>query len=373
MRLLFSCHSYLTAGAERSFVSMVAAARADGHDVVVTIPRPGPVQALLAQSAPGVRQVVIPTGWWMGEDHRGPMGVLRLVRSLLHTVRWTALVGRAKPDAVIANSTVAPAPLLAARLTRTPLAVVVSETMRTNPSLRSIVPRSAIIAVIRRLADATVGVSEYAAQQVGGTDLVEAPPIDVEGAPRDDAPSTVRRAVMLGTLSPEKGQADAVRAVSILRQQGAELRLDLYGDASPEALDALRALASELGVSDLVSHAGVADRPFDVLRAADLSLVCSRNEAYGRVTAESLLVGTPVIGYALGGTAEILRDGGGIAVAPYAAAVADAISPLVIDEQEYAQLRAAAARRAGEPDTFGDSLRTVRRILDRLGRSVRSR
>jgi len=42
---------------------------------------------------------------------------------------------------------------------------------------------------------------------------------------------------------------------------------------------------------------------------ADLVVVCSRDEAFGRVTVEAMKAGKPVIGARSGGTAELIREG----------------------------------------------------------------
>ena len=41
----------------------------------------------------------------------------------------------------------------------------------------------------------------------------------------------------------------------------------------------------------------------------DVELVCSRAEAFGRVTVEAMLGGIPVIGSNTGGTPELIQDG----------------------------------------------------------------
>ncbi len=43
-------------------------------------------------------------------------------------------------------------------------------------------------------------------------------------------------------------------------------------------------------------------------KKADAVLVCSRNEAWGRVAAEAMISGTPVIGFNNCGTKEIITD-----------------------------------------------------------------
>jgi glycosyltransferase involved in cell wall biosynthesis len=49
--------------------------------------------------------------------------------------------------------------------------------------------------------------------------------------------------------------------------------------------------------------------PTPYIRAADVLLMCSRMEAFGNVTVETMQLGRPVIGARSGGTKELIRDG----------------------------------------------------------------
>jgi glycosyltransferase involved in cell wall biosynthesis len=49
--------------------------------------------------------------------------------------------------------------------------------------------------------------------------------------------------------------------------------------------------------------------PLARLGDADVALMCSSSEAFGRVTVEAMKLGRPVIGADAAGTAELVRDG----------------------------------------------------------------
>lgn len=49
--------------------------------------------------------------------------------------------------------------------------------------------------------------------------------------------------------------------------------------------------------------------PYPAMLAADALLVCSRNEAFGRVVVDGMKLGRPVIYRASGGIPEMMRDG----------------------------------------------------------------
>jgi glycosyltransferase involved in cell wall biosynthesis len=366
--VVFVIHSSRTVGVERSTVALVRAARAQQARVTVILPKPGPILGLL-QGIDGVEIRYLRAQWWMGFEHHGWRGAVKLVQTFIQSFRWWPVIARLRPTTVYVMSTVIPAPMLATRLARVPLVVFLSESIRTNPGYRSVLPKSLIIKCVRSWASVTVARSNFAAEQYGGASLIEASDIGDphdDSADRPDRSGHLRKLVMLGTLSTEKGQLDAVHAIGLARDEGVALTFDLYGDADPGELSELNALIESQGLAGLVRHRGVTTTPLAILRSADLSLVCSRNEAYGRVTVESLSVGTPVLGYRAGGTAEILAEGGGLAVDPSIAALADALMSLSADSSLFQRLVRDAGERQRSKRGFGDADATIRHVRDAI-------
>ena len=113
-------------------------------------------------------------------------------------------------------------------------------------------------------------------------------------------------AVLVGRFSESKGQRIAVEALALARRQGADLALTLVG--SGEASEVER-LANALGVERYVRCRPHTPTPIDVWREADVALMCSRDEAFGRVTVEAMRASLPVCGADSGGTREIVIDG----------------------------------------------------------------
>ncbi len=84
-----------------------------------------------------------------------------------------------------------------------------------------------------------------------------------------------------------------------------------------ELFDEMQELANDLGLKNIVF---LGNQPHDVLRKiyniADVSLVPSRNEAFGLVVIEAMACGTPVIGTNQGGIPEIINPNVGIVFEP---------------------------------------------------------
>lgn len=113
--------------------------------------------------------------------------------------------------------------------------------------------------------------------------------------------------VITGHVSASKGQDQAVAALARVRQTGRDVRLRVIGGGP--ALPALRRRVAELGLEAWVDLTGYLQEPYEMMRTAEVALMCSRCEAFGRVAIEAMKLGLPVIGSASGGTVEQIRDG----------------------------------------------------------------
>lgn len=112
-----------------------------------------------------------------------------------------------------------------------------------------------------------------------------------------------------GHVIPTKGAGLALELFARFARTHPGYRLRYLGNADPRYRQRLEALAARLGVGDSVEFLGYqADvRPY--MEQAAALLMCSRNEAQGRVTVEAMFYGCPVLGFRAGGTAEIVEDG----------------------------------------------------------------
>ncbi len=148
--------------------------------------------------------------------------------------------------------------------------------------------------------------------------------------------------LLLGLIHPSKGQVEAVEALALLKQRGVEACLVIAGDGRDQAL---RQRITDLGVGDRVQLTGFVKDPFPLFMAAHALLMCSRNEAMGRVTVEGMACALPVVGHASGGTLELVEDGvNGLRYSGGAEALADRMERLVRDQALARTLGENAAR-----------------------------
>jgi len=100
-----------------------------------------------------------------------------------------------------------------------------------------------------------------------------------------------------------------VLALAELRRRQTEAELLLIGEGDGEYGRRLLNLVAQNHLQDRVRFLGQMDDPMRELRAADVALVCSAAEGFGRAAAEAMLAGKPVIGADNTATAELIHDG----------------------------------------------------------------
>lgn len=109
-----------------------------------------------------------------------------------------------------------------------------------------------------------------------------------------------------------KGHVDALRLLATLRSQGSDARLWLPGARETGREDYIVEMETEtarLGIAKVVAFTAATTRIAEAYAASDLVLQLSRKpEAFGRTVIEALSVGRPVLGWAHGGTGELLAE-----------------------------------------------------------------
>jgi glycosyltransferase involved in cell wall biosynthesis len=142
---------------------------------------------------------------------------------------------------------------------------------------------------------------------------------------------------MVGRVDPAKGQATFIQVAAGLVQNpaaGSQLKFVIVGEETRRGpasdsdglvtgarssseersyLEELRALAVELGLKDQVVFAGYQEDVPGVMRALDLFVMPSRQEAFGLVAIEAMAMEKPVI-LSRGGSADEIVGGGAFGV-----------------------------------------------------------
>jgi glycosyltransferase involved in cell wall biosynthesis len=116
-------------------------------------------------------------------------------------------------------------------------------------------------------------------------------------------------AILIGTLHEAKGHIDAIKALSILVEEGLDIKLFVVGTGDDKYKTSLLTLINKLKIQNHIEFLGHLERPREIMEQCDVVLTCSKKEAFGLVTLEAMQSGIPVIGTRSGGTIELIADG----------------------------------------------------------------
>ena len=330
-------------GAARSLLALANGLQARGHVPLVTVPQAGPLSRALQSS--GIKTVTISAPPWALPPHTSLKAKQWYLRQIVLAGRQVAsLIRQLRPDLVHSNSAIFPAGALAARMADVPHVWHLREHVVEHYDQRFILGRplslwlmgtfsAALIAISRSVAAAYTAPATTRKLHVvyNGVDL---PPYAIrEGENRTPGASAVPMLALVGVLHPAKGQDEAIRALAFLHRRGFPCRLVLIGGDPLGYESTLRALVNTLGLTPYVTFTGHLPDPWVQMAQADVVLVCSRSEAFGRVTVEAMLLGKPVIGADTGGTPEIIENGrtGLLYRQGDTSGLADAIQQILLD------------------------------------------
>lgn len=114
--------------------------------------------------------------------------------------------------------------------------------------------------------------------------------------------------VFIGRICREKGQRDLIEALPFLQEIKERIYVSILGDGNGfnEEKVFLENAVKKYGWKDRVNFAGYIQDIPNILKNADICIVGSRKEAFGRVTAEAFMSGCAVIGANTGGTLELI-------------------------------------------------------------------
>jgi glycosyltransferase involved in cell wall biosynthesis len=118
------------------------------------------------------------------------------------------------------------------------------------------------------------------------------------------------RCILVGGIFAGKRQEDAVAAFALLQKENLHAELTMVGASHFSAYrESLDQVIRENNLESRIFFAGEVRDARALIEKADVLLVCSRSEAFGRVTVEAMFAGKPVIGAGVGATCELVKDG----------------------------------------------------------------
>ena len=307
-QIVLVSHASGLCGAERSLLDLL-----DGlepNQCIVILPSEGPLTQALAER--GVDYTIAKYHAWVGRKGKPLRAIYRMLCNIWQAFWLARKLGSHPIQLVYVNTTTTPFGSWLARFLKVPCVWHVREWLEHFD-----------FGIARSLK--VIGTSKYVLTNSNAMAAKLASFIEPEklrtvyNGPITWQPPTLRqkpaitdekiKLCVAGTIYENKGFIDAVRAIALLKKQGVLVQLDVIGDGREEDVNKLKAEAETLGVGLNVVWHGFVEQPLPLIAASHICLVCSRQEAFGRVAVEAMSMGTPVVSTAVGGLLEIITDG----------------------------------------------------------------
>lgn len=169
-----------------------------------------------------------------------------------------------------------------------------------------------------------------------------------------------------GRLHPAKGLPTLVAAWEAINARRPEARLWLIGEGPAKA--ELQRQIDALGLSGRAVIAGPFDQVDDLLQAADLFVLPSREEGMSISLLEAMSAGLPTVATRIPGNESLIESGQHGLLAPVddAAALADAIVQVLSDRSLATHLGARARDRVAKEFSLAAATKTHLALFDRL-------
>jgi FkbM family methyltransferase len=384
--VLFFSHSSSLAGSEKSLQALISGFPKAGIITTVVLPADGPFKQLLEKN--GAMTVVSKYGWWSDREQVEPEeSRARLARDFRHVQEELApLIVRVNPDIIVTNTSVIPWGGACAFLTNKPHVWYVRELGLPEYGINYFYPHDKIAEYIKEGSNLIVTNSLFTRNSFFGESTrlrteVVSPAVEMEEA--TDSESYFHQAdglklACVGEIVPGKGQSDAIHALRELISAGKNVEIVLAGSLDAEYYKLLLDLVQEFSLAPFVHFVGFVKSPFSLYRQADAVVICSRNEAFGRVTLEAMQLGKPIIAAGSGGTLDLIEDEvNGLLYPPgNTAQLADRIKRLMDEPETRNRLGAKAAETARQKFTreasLTDFVRVLRSVSGEPNRSART-
>lgn len=311
--ILLAHHTPDLYGSDRQLLETVTALRNDGHDVVVTLPRHGPLSELIRARGADIELLDVPV---LRRSSMTVSGLLQLAVRALRCLRpAVALIRRRRVSVVYVNTLIIPFWLVAARCARRKTLCHVHEANARGSRLVRAVLLTPLLLAHRVVANSEATLAS----------LRDALPAAARGARvvHNGVPGPARRPVaheptsgpqvlsVVGRLSPNKGIDLAMEATALLLSRGYDVRLNVAGTEFAGYEGYAQELRERAERPDLIGHVrllGYVNPTWDLLEQTAVALAPSRTESFGNAAVEAQLAMRPVVAARVQGLREVIED-----------------------------------------------------------------
>lgn len=353
MRILTIANYSLLYGANRSMMTVLEYLKQKGHELLVLLPSEGPICAELKNK--GIEYKVVRFYSAFLYLKFIPKHIIVPALAVIDIFMFPYLVRLSKrfnPDVVYSNTSAENIGILISKALKIKHVSHIREFMSLDHGAFFVFGRKAKKRYIN-MSDRVIFVSKAVADYVQmGEPLQAKHRVIFNGVSAANQEITKRPLPteinfgVVGVLQESKGHHLAIEYFSQAVKKYPSAKLHIFGEGYGFYEKRLKSLVEQYNLHQkVIFHGFVADTNH-IYQQIDVLCMFSRSEGFGRVTAEAMLRGIPVIGLNTGGTTELVEnDISGYLVSDYQS-FEDAVGKLFANETNYNEVRFNSYHRA---------------------------
>ncbi|SDL59802.1 Glycosyltransferase involved in cell wall bisynthesis [Catalinimonas alkaloidigena] len=312
--LVISPTADLGGGAEKAIVESIVGLAQSGHEVSLILPAPGPLVELLRDH---VKEFFfLHFDWWIT-----PKGALTSWQKAKFAYGFytaakkiEAVIAKVQPDWALTSTIATPVLAMAAKAQSVPHLWYIHEFGEADHQLPFIYGKSLSYRFINTSSQRIIVnsqamhafVSQYIPPQKLRLVYYSVAIPEKPNQPEQNPFKTPLQLLMMGRVSAGKRQEDAVAAVHLLKNKSIPVKLTIVGGRKDGYAAYITKKVEELSLTDAVEMVSFTAHPFRYYQEADVVLMCSVSEAFGRVTVEAMKMGKPVVASDTGANPELI-------------------------------------------------------------------
>lgn len=317
LNILYIAHEMALGGATRSLIALTDEMLKRGHRVFVLVPKKkGDLVYVLKK-----KDVIIIYSryfWWMSGSKTFSARVKRFIKKLLNYIsvfHVANLLKSHKIDVIHTNSSVVNIGGYLKKITKIPHVWHIREFGEEDHGITFNCSQVKAHDFIKNNSDKIVVISK-ALKRKYDTFIGEDKLITIYNGISSDyltkknhTKNSTINLLISGSLHEGKGQMEAIYAVKHLVINGLEqVHLNIAGTGSKDYAEKLYKYVAKNSLEDYVSFLGYTKDMKNLRKSMDIELVCSKSEAFGRVTIEAMMSMNPVIASDTGANPELIKS-----------------------------------------------------------------
>jgi glycosyltransferase involved in cell wall biosynthesis len=309
-------------GAERCLLESATCLSSNANIVSkILIPEDGHLKnELIKEGIYDLENVSLP--WWIdrGTNLNITEKLMLLLKILKSIFKLIVIVKRYKPDVIITNTIACPCGSIAAFLLRKKHIWYIHEFGKEDHGFDFVYGTKLSTKIIDKLSCIVILNSKSVYNKY--YKLIDNKKIEIlncevrvpiQTITLDNKNNKEFKILIAGRITESKGQLEAVNALIELNKKynlfDKKIKLNILGSIGNEVYyENIKDIISKNLLNEYVEFLPFCENPFNIIASSNLLLMCSKNEAFGRITVEALKLGIPVIGAKIGGTLEIIKE-----------------------------------------------------------------